>query len=114
MTYTSGRTVSYYVRGTSGSVDTVEVRGGCSSCGRSEDVTYVYDAVGNRTSITDARGGVSQFQYDALNRNVKVIDPLTHETTFEFDGVGNRIKIVDARGGITRTARSARSVCCRC
>ncbi len=63
---------------------------------------YRYDAVGNRLEVIDARGGRTDYVYDALNRNVRVIDPLRFETRFEYDGVGNRLTLVDARGAITR------------
>ncbi len=66
------------------------------------EIAYLYDAVGNRTRVTDARGGATQTFYDALNRNVRIIDARSFETRYEYDGVGNRITLIDPRGGITR------------
>ena len=40
------------------------------------ELAYEYDAVGNRLKVTDARGGATQYVYDALNRNIRIIDPL--------------------------------------
>jgi len=64
--------------------------------------SFEYDAVGNRLRVIDARGNASKYVYDALNRNIKIIDPLSFETKYEFDGVGNRLSIIDARGAISR------------
>jgi len=63
---------------------------------------FEYDAVGNRLKSIDARGNAARYVYDALNRNIKVIDPLLFETKLEFDGVGNKLAILDAKGGVTR------------
>jgi RHS repeat-associated protein len=76
VSYASGRTVSYYVRGTSGVVHTVEVRGGCSSCARSEDVTYTFDAFNHVIREQDGRGYVRQSAYDAItNQLISVAGP---------------------------------------
>ncbi|HEV8436077.1 MAG TPA: DUF6531 domain-containing protein, partial [Thermoanaerobaculia bacterium] len=67
VTYTSGRVVNYYVRGTNGVLHTVEVRGGCSSCSASEDVTYTFDAFNHVIREQDGRGYVKESAYDVAS-----------------------------------------------
>jgi YD repeat-containing protein len=46
-------------------------------------VEYTYNAVGNRTQVRDANGNVTEFQYDALNRVTRKIDPIGN--TWQYD-----------------------------
>ena len=46
---------------------------------------YGYDAVGNRTSVTDASGNVTRYAFDRLNRLVTETDPLGAVTTNAYD-----------------------------
>jgi len=50
---------------------------------------YLYNAVGNRTSLTDKRGPQA-FGYDALDRLTTATHPLTLDQAFSYDPVGNR------------------------
>ena len=50
---------------------------------------YVYNTVGNRTSLTDKRGAQA-FGYDNLDRLTTATHPLTLDQTFTYDPVGNR------------------------
>ncbi|MGH7164355.1 MAG: LamG-like jellyroll fold domain-containing protein, partial [Nitrospiraceae bacterium] len=50
---------------------------------------YVYNQVGNRTSLTDRRG-VQNFGYDQLDRLTSATHPLTLDQTYAYDPVGNR------------------------
>jgi RHS repeat-associated protein len=50
---------------------------------------YVYNPVGNRTSLTD-KGGVQTFGYDSLDRLTSTTHPLTFDQSFSYDPVGNR------------------------
>jgi RHS repeat-associated protein len=50
---------------------------------------YVYNTVGNRTSLTDRRG-VQTFGYDTLDRLTSATHPLALDQTFAYDPVGNR------------------------
>jgi RHS repeat-associated protein len=49
---------------------------------------YVYNNVGNRTSLTDRRG-VQSFGYDPLDRLTSATHPLTLDQAFSYDPVGN-------------------------
>jgi RHS repeat-associated protein len=50
---------------------------------------YVYNTVGNRTSLTDRRGA-QNFGYDTLDRLTSTTHPLTLDQAFSYDPVGNR------------------------
>ena len=51
---------------------------------------YVYNAVGNRTSLTDRRG-IQSFGYDQLDRLTSASHPLLLDPqAFAYDAVGNR------------------------
>ncbi|MBL8793407.1 MAG: SBBP repeat-containing protein, partial [Planctomycetia bacterium] len=78
--------------------------------------TYVYDAVDNLLSVTDARGVTTSYAYDVLNRRTAIheafnaptsLPGLNHAppvTTFVFDAVGNVLSLTDARGVTTSFA----------
>jgi YD repeat-containing protein len=66
---------------------------------------YVYDALGKRIVITNARDYTSTYTvYNALNRAMIVRDALGHETHTHYDALGNRTVVTDADGGITYSA----------
>jgi RHS repeat-associated protein/uncharacterized repeat protein (TIGR01451 family) len=60
------------------------------------ETTYEYDEVGNRERETDANEHSTYYEYDDLNRQVKVTDHLNGETTYEYDDAGNMISVTDA------------------
>ncbi len=68
---------------------------------------YVYNAVGNRTSLTDRRGP-KNLGYDALGRLTAASHPLLLDPqTFAYDPVGNRTtndSVVNARNQLTADA----------
>jgi len=59
--------------------------------------TYAYDGRGNRLSVTDAAGKITQFQYDAMNRVILITYPTSPATTvqFHYDWRGRRDYIID-------------------
>jgi len=57
--------------------------------------------VGNRTAVTDANSSQTTFTYDALDRLIRVTDPLENNTTYSYDAVGNKTSLTDANGHIT-------------
>lgn len=60
--------------------------------------TFKYDAVGNKTSETDARNNVTRYRYDVLNRVDLVTDPLSKTIAYTYDAVGNKLSETDKRG----------------
>jgi RHS repeat-associated protein len=68
---------------------------------------YVYDAMGNRTQVTDPLGNVSSFSYDALNRVKQQVQPvpatgITRPTlNFTYDGLNQATTVSDPRNLIT-------------
>jgi RHS repeat-associated protein len=76
-----------------------------SSPAVSRTVTYHYDDPahpGDVTSVTDERGKVTHFHYDAAGNRDSVTDPLGNETKWEgFDGDGRPASIVTPRGTVT-------------
>lgn len=52
--------------------------------------TYVVDAVGNRTQVTDGSGKVTSYGYDALNELVSVTSG-TSVIRYSYDAAGNRL-----------------------
>ncbi|MFH0790479.1 MAG: RHS repeat-associated core domain-containing protein [Candidatus Omnitrophota bacterium] len=54
---------------------------------------FVYDTVGNVTSVTDAQGRVTSFTYDFLNQPTVVRDALSNLTRYTYDKNSNLIKL---------------------
>jgi RHS repeat-associated protein len=61
---------------------------------------YVYNAVGNRTSVKDAMGNITTYEYDALNRVTKKTDPLGKTWEYTYDVGGRMISSTDAKGQV--------------
>ncbi len=77
-------------------------------------ISYVYDADGNRQTMTD-QSGTTSYYYDALNRMTTESLPNTGSAcagsspsgiTFSYDGVGNGLTVCDS-GGTTTYAYDA-------
>ncbi|WP_207671425.1 hypothetical protein [Clostridium thermarum] len=64
-------------------------------------VQYQYDAVGNKTGITDGKGKTTFFTYDKRNLLTKVKDAKLNETIYGYDNAGNRTTVTDARNKVT-------------
>ena len=62
--------------------------------------SYEYDANGNKIKMTDPRGNVMQYEYDGLNRLIKVIHQDRSFKSIVYDLNGNKIKITDEIGNI--------------
>lgn len=64
--------------------------------------TIAYDANGQLTKMTDPRGAVSTFDYDArglvTSESQKIDASSSIETSFGYDAAGNRTRFTDGRG----------------
>ena len=56
------------------------------------DVAFAYDVAGNRKTMTDETG-MTQWDYDQLNRPTAVEQPVTGIVHYDYNGVGNRTQI---------------------
>jgi RHS repeat-associated protein len=70
---------------------------------------YGYDALGNRTVISDANGHAAHYVYDVLGRLTAEVDPLGHVTAYSYDALGRTTAITEADGIVTRYAYDALS-----
>jgi YD repeat-containing protein len=61
---------------------------------------YQYDAVGNRTQITDPLGTITTNSYDALNRLATTTDP-AGTTQYGYDGIDQLTSVTDPRNLVT-------------
>ena len=61
-------------------------------------ITPTYDDERNLTSVADAAGNLWQYQYDALNRPVRITDPTGAFSTMAYDAVGNVVERVNRNG----------------
>ncbi len=65
-----------------------------------------YDAVGNRTAAIDPLDQRTDYSYDALNRQIAIVQPVLPDgerptTRFTYDPVGNTLTVTSARGFTT-------------
>ncbi|MCO7227584.1 calcium-binding protein, partial [Pleionea sp. CnH1-48] len=73
--------------------------------GQSIETRYSYDAKGQLETVTDAKGVVTQNQYDRLGRVVATTSDygvgdgfLNLRTETQYDGLGNKVSVVEAAG----------------
>lgn len=67
---------------------------------------YVYDAAGNVTAMRDNKG-LTQYQYDAMNRRIAVIDANNYSTQTAFDLAGRPVANINSLGKQTTTSYDA-------
>ncbi|MDP9238067.1 MAG: DUF6531 domain-containing protein [Chloroflexota bacterium] len=68
--------------------------------GPTHKTIYTYDAVGNRKTVTNARGNTTTYDYDDKNRLITVTDPLlpAHRVTrYTYDANDNLATLKDAK-----------------
>lgn len=70
-----------------------------------QNVRYTYDNNGNIKTVTDSLGRVTTLTYDALDRLVQSVDPLSGITKFEYNVAGQLTKVTDPRSKITAYIR---------
>jgi RHS repeat-associated protein len=91
ITHSSGKSISF-VRDADGRITQLT-----DPMGRIQ--TYAYDARGDLTSHTDALGNETTFAYDRRHNLIRVIDPLDRPVARnEYDDAGRLIAVTDARG----------------
>ncbi|MBI3021625.1 MAG: hypothetical protein HYY59_06495 [Candidatus Omnitrophica bacterium] len=66
--------------------------------GQTYTTTYAYDALGNLSQVTDARGNVTRITYDSLQRKLSMDDPDMGRWSYAYDAVDNLTSQTDARG----------------
>ena len=94
-----------------------EAPGECPSCGQSkynvsEEGDYTYNAVGNLITFTDLLGRVTFHEYDAADREIKVVrdygqGKLNVTTLYDYDEAGRLIANTDPNGNVTETVYDA-------
>lgn len=69
--------------------------------------TYRYDPAGNRTAVTDPRQVTVTAAYDAANRLISQVEPISDtesiSTSYGYDAAGNRTRVTDGRRNSTIT-----------
>lgn len=68
-----------------------------------DGISYIYDQVGNRVSMTDASGTTS-YSYDYLGRLITVTNPDNKTISYQYDANGNRTQLTDSNGNVTTYA----------
>lgn len=78
---------------------------------RTNSVTYDYDPNGNVLAVKESGKSdlghpdqrfITQFQYDAMNRQVKQMDTMTNTILVAYDSLNNPVLMKDAAGNQTR------------
>ncbi|SEU27341.1 RHS repeat-associated core domain-containing protein [Nonomuraea wenchangensis] len=62
------------------------------------DTTYTYNASGQLTNITDAKGNVRTFTYDWLGRRTAATDPDAGSSTYGYDAASRLLWGLDGKG----------------
>jgi RHS repeat-associated protein len=58
---------------------------------------YTLDSLGNRLSVVDAAGAVSQYSYNSLNQLISWLSP-SGSASYIYDNVGNRVALTTSTG----------------
>ncbi|MFH0908411.1 MAG: RHS repeat-associated core domain-containing protein [bacterium] len=69
--------------------------------GRHEDYTYSTCCPRMMDSATDRAGRLTTYEYDALKRLVRMVNPEKGVTRYEYDADGNRTRLIDPNGNTT-------------
>lgn len=73
------------------------VQGGATDNQTNVRTQYTYDALGNRTNITDGLSHPTSFTYDTLNRLKTESDALGYTTVYTYNPVGSRTVLHDPK-----------------
>ncbi|MCK5493316.1 MAG: RHS repeat protein, partial [Candidatus Omnitrophica bacterium] len=77
---------------------------GCGDCGSSENISSITDALGNITRYdydplgrkileTDANAKSIEYEYDAIGNMLKEIDKLNHESNYNYDNANRLVSV---------------------
>ncbi|MBI1746582.1 MAG: hypothetical protein HYR55_08340, partial [Acidobacteria bacterium] len=61
-------------------------------------IRYAYDATGNRVRLVDPQGGITSYDYDALNRLTRLTNRLNQTTRFTYDARSQRTQVAYPNG----------------
>ena len=75
--------------------------------------SYVYDAVGNRVSITNPNGATVSFSADLLGHLVTETDPLSNTMRYRYDALGRQIERHEPNGNVVTTSYDRRGLALR-
>jgi len=64
-------------------------------------IKYTYDANGNRRTMTDPSGGVTNYTYDSLSLLASITDPTSFKATYSYDDSGRRTNLTFSNGMTT-------------
>ncbi len=64
----------------------------------SVQITYTYDAYGNRLTMNDGIEGVTNYTYDGLNRLTSITNPTGQSVNYEFDPLNRQTKTTFSNG----------------
>lgn len=68
------------------------------------EVSFVNDSYGNKTSVTDGKDNTTFYVYDKRNLLTKVTDTKNNITQYSYDNAGNRTTVTNARNKVTTYA----------
>jgi RHS repeat-associated protein len=87
---------------------------GCASCSGSgrltsiidalgNETSYQYDSAGNKTKVADALLVETDYSFDDMNRLTRITSPSgsSNYTTYAYDLLGNNTKVIDYNGTVT-------------
>lgn len=86
-----------------------EARTAATSGQPATTIRYSYDAAGNRLTMSDPAGGVTNYSYDSLLRLTSLSDPIGQQFTFTFDALSRRTRVSKPLGFITTYTYDAAS-----
>jgi RHS repeat-associated protein len=67
-------------------------------------MTYGYDALGRKTSQSDALNNTTSFSYDGVGNLTKQTDPLGYATSYSYDRQGDLLSTTDPLSNVTSYA----------
>jgi RHS repeat-associated protein len=80
-------------QGSTGEGSTVEGNTGEGSTGDSKGTVYEYDGLNRVVRVTDALGGITAMEYDVLDNITKQTDALEHATSYEYNPDGTLARV---------------------